>query len=404
MVILSLVSCKKESTKELPTPPIQAQPKEETPVPVSQTNSTSVNNTPVKLEEPNISIVKAGPEEIRLGQNAAYTLTVANTGKAFAKNVVLRDKIPAGMKYNNSIEGMVLRWDLGDLAPDETRKITYTLGTIGTGIFTAQAELYVNEEFKYQLCFTTKVVAPDLKLKIEGALICYLNKNVSYAVTVNNDGDGSAKEIQIVYTVPDSLEYIESSPRGIFNPKKEDNPATVLWRMESIAPKTKIELFLKLRGKNLGRVANNVKLSSETSEPPAIIPLEAFAVLLISPVPEMKISQYDTDDPVTIGYQTVYVIEMRNEGTGALTNIILKNRIPPEMEFVKAEGMTAYKTDDVTGDVIFEPFPILAVGDKLVYKIICKAVKAGLAKNTATIIYDQFKASVTDEEETNCYE
>ncbi|MBI4833715.1 MAG: DUF11 domain-containing protein [Planctomycetes bacterium] len=403
LVVLALFSCKKEIPKEPQDQSVSMQPNDQVPSSPTQNNNPSVDTT-ARPDEPQVSVIKDGPEEVRLGQNAAYILTVVNTGKSIVKDVVLLDKIPAGMKYNDITGGTVLRWDLGDLLPDETRKITYMLGTIGTGIFTSQAELYINREFKYQLCFTIKVVAPELKLSIGGERICYLNKAISYTITINNNGDGSAKEIQIVYTVPDFLEYIESSPRGVFNPKKDDFPASVTWRLDNIAPKAKTELFLKLRGKNLGRVVNSVKLSSFSSEPPTIASLEATASLIISPVPEMKISQYDTDDPLNVGYQTTYVIEMRNEGTSAFTNIILKSKIPPEMEFSNADGPSGYKLDNITGEVVFETIPILAVGDKLVYKITCKAIKAGLARHVATVIYDQFRASFTDEEETNCYE
>ena len=77
-------------------------------------------------------------------------------------------------------------------------------------------------------------------------------------------------------------------------------------------------------------------------------------------------STYDTEDPVELGQQTVYVITIRNESNSATTNVRLKNDIPREMEFVSVEGATKCRFDKKTNTVISDAFAIFQPGEKLV--------------------------------------
>ncbi len=120
----------------------------------------------------------------------------------------------------------------------------------------------------------------------------------------------------------------------------------------------------------------------------------------------MHLQSYDTEDPVEVGKQTIYFVETRNEGTSAVTNVQLTNNIPEEMEFVSAAGPTEY---EVNGRVVtFKPYASLPPGEKLVYKIVCKAVSLGdakgSAKNRAILKHDEFEHEIIDEEGTSVYE
>lgn len=115
------------------------------------------------------------------------------------------------------------------------------------------------------------------------------------------------------------------------------------------------------------------------------------------------LSTYDTDDPIEVGKTTMYVITTRNEGVSAITNVTLKDTIPQEMEFIKAEGPTDCVFDKTTHELHFQSVAILQPGDKLTYKIVCKAIKEDLVKNIARLKYDEFDKPIIDEEGTAVY-
>ena len=72
----------------------------------------------------NVCMVIEGPRTIRLGQETRYALVVKNVGTGIAKDVMIRVKIPAGMKCKDRSDGFVLPWNLGSLAGKE-RKVVY---------------------------------------------------------------------------------------------------------------------------------------------------------------------------------------------------------------------------------------------------------------------------------------
>lgn len=80
-------------------------------------------------------------------------------------------------------------------------------------------------------------------------------------------------------------------------------------------------------------------------------------------IPIMHISSYDTEDPVEVGQETIYVVEVRNEGTAPRTNVVIKDLIGKKMTFISATGPTPYKIEG--NCIIFEPVPILKPGENL---------------------------------------
>ena len=156
----------------------------------------------------------------------------------------------------------------------------------------------------------------------------------------------------LVDTLPKFFDYVSSSPKGIFKPGKGEELSTLTWKFAEIPANKELEIKLVLRANTVGRCTNSAKLRSDSQEPPEIIPLDASCDTNIIGVPAMHINSYDTEDPVEVGKQTIYVIETRNEGTSACTNVVMVNTIDDEMEFVSASGPTPYKVEGNV--VIFE--------------------------------------------------
>jgi uncharacterized repeat protein (TIGR01451 family) len=244
---------------------------------------------------------------------------------------------------------------------------------------------------------------PDLRISKEGPRMVYLHRPVVYKIIITNTGEGPAKAMEMVETLPANLDYVSSKPRGVFKPSIGKTLATVSWQFQEIPPKGKIEIDLTLRAKTLGRCRTSAKLLFRTTEPQQPPPLEAFADLEIRGVPAMHISTYDTEDPVEVGKTTVYVIEIRNEGTAPCTGVNMTSVIPEEMEFLKCE-VTGASCKFEKGQVLFDTIPFLAPGEKLMYKIQCKAVKPGSAKHRAILKYDQFASPIINEEGTSVYQ
>jgi uncharacterized repeat protein (TIGR01451 family) len=342
----------------------------------------------------------SNPEvEARLGAQVLYTITLKNRGNAIARNVLIRDQIPQGLSYQGKEAGFGLKWNVGALNPGEEKKFQYRLLTVRTGTFTNVASAVMDEKTVHKAECTIKVVAPDLKItkEVDGSRVTFLHKPVNFTITLKNEGSGAALDVNLEDTLPEQLEYVSSEPQGIFRPGKTGQLSTVRWQLGDIAAGKEVKIQLQARSKGQGTCVNTAKASSEGKV------IEATAELRITGVSAMHLSTYDTEDPVEVDKQTIYVIEARNEGTSACTNVIMVDNIPEEMEYVSAQGPSDHKYDPEKREVVFAPAPILQPGDKLVFRVVARAIKPGSAKNRGTLRYDQFDKPIIDEEGTSVY-
>ena len=349
---------------------------------------------------PELYIVKTGQALARLGESPAYRITIKNRGSAPARNVIVKDQIPAGFKYRGRDTGkFALKWNVGTLQRNEERSFDYVLQTQKEGDFVNVAQAVSGGKVVHEARFTTKVVNPNITVKKRASgRVIFLNKSVEFTITVKNEGSGDARGVNVVDTLPSQLEYISSEPQGAFRPGRGEQLATVTWQFPKLAAGESIDIKLTARGiAQIPRCINTVKVSSEGRE------VEDQAALRIQGVSAMHLSTYDTDDPVEVGQQTVYVITARNEGTSACTNVVLEDVIPEEMEFVKAEGPGEFEFDETSHSVKFAPVAILQPGDKLTFKVVCRAIAEGSAKNTARLKYAEFNKIIIDEEGTSVY-
>lgn len=241
-------------------------------------------------------------------------------------------------------------------------------------------------------------VQPDvpLFLSCSGPRLVYLNKELTYTITVANNAKKPKQASEVTAVIPEECEFVSATPEGVFTPADETSPASVVWQFSDIAPESKVEIGLKLKAAAKGNAVIECRMASPEEEP-----LTVSVNTKIIGVAAVQISTCDTEDPVEVGGTTSYVVEIRNEGTSPCTNVKLESKVPDKMEFVSAEAPVNFTCE--SGSVAFEPYPFLPPGGNLIYTITCKVVKEGSTKHTAILTYDQSDQPIIDEEGTSCY-
>ncbi len=121
------------STSGTPTPAPTPTPTPTTPAPQSPPAPPAAPPTGVA----GLTVAKTGPATARLGRNIVYTLRVRNDGTATATNMVLVDRIPAGMVVVSKPAGAKvvrrsIRWNARTLAPGRTIVVRVVMRGVGS--------------------------------------------------------------------------------------------------------------------------------------------------------------------------------------------------------------------------------------------------------------------------------
>ena len=235
----------------------------------------------------------------------------------------------------------------------------------------------------------------EFEVKANSRTVFFKNK-VMFIINIQNNSPFEIRHATIRYLHPrEYLEYISSDPKDIY--RKFDKKKFITFVNWKITIPTKSKKTIKVITRTVKGITHLINvfqfsylgIKKEVNANIRIIGSGGFAHL----------STYDTDDPCVVGTKITYVVTARNEGTSAITNIVIKNICPKEMKFLKVKSGPRHRYNKREHYVEFMQ-TILEAGETIKYKIECEAITKGKARNIACLKYDQFGGEIIDQEET----
>lgn len=205
----------------------------------------------VVVRQPALSVkVECPTGTLMIGRSGTYSFTVENTGDAPATNTVVVATIPPSMKFksadtNGSASGDRCTWNLGTLAPNESRTVTATYTNAGPGVLTARVSATANcaAEARDTCDTTVKGVANMGTTLTDNNGVVMVGDPQEYLCEVVNQGQLDLTNVKVVATWEDALDWGSSS----FAPV----PATVAGHAEfnvgtvKVGEKRRFSFFLK---------------------------------------------------------------------------------------------------------------------------------------------------------------
>lgn len=234
---------------------------------------------------------------------------------------------------------------------------------------------------------------------IKGPRMLKISEIAHYSITVFNSGKNSKKDTRVVLRLPQNLKYIGATQKGAVTPSKGRTPSTIAWQLGTIDPGKQSIITLRVQAEKSGKISIEAECSDSTKSKP----VKASTATSIVGVPHIKMGCYDTEDPVEVGKNTTFVLEIMNDGSSPCTNINIEYQIPEQMKFVSARVPPGTKYSAEGNTVKFASYPILSPGQRLTYRIVCNVIDEGSAKGKATLTYDQGQTPLTDIEGTSCF-
>ncbi len=223
------------------------------------------------VRQPVLAIVKDAPRTRFAGRNITYTITVTNKGDGVAKNCVVMDSVPAGCTFLSASGGAEpvagkLSWNLGDLAPEASRKVTFTVKTQAMGNIENLATVSAICAKNSAKAVTAVQGIPAILLEcVDEADPIEIGAQETYTITVTNQGTAADTNIVIKCTLPGEQEFVSAS-----SPTKEtvEGQVVTFAPLKSLAPKAKATYKVVVKALKAGDVRFTVSLKSDQLKTP----------------------------------------------------------------------------------------------------------------------------------------
>jgi uncharacterized repeat protein (TIGR01451 family) len=350
-----------------------------------------------------LSVDKRGPESAIVGAPVNFEIVVSNPGTAPVLNVRLIDEFDAGLSHTSGQNALQL--PVGNVGPGESKLIPLTLTATAPGRLCNR----VRAEGEGGIVATDEhcieVSQPQLSIRKTGPNAALIGREVPFEIIVRNTGNAPAQNVIVRDQLPVNLQPLSVAGQGAVQGQ------SAIWNLGILGPGEERRVGLTARAMTAGNDICNTATLSATG----IGNLESNPVCLdVRGVAGMLTELIDRADPVPLGAETTYTIRITNQGSTPLNNVVVGCVIPPEMEYIDAEGhpSTIPAQYDARARVLrFKPFNgedgktgMAPNGGWLVYQVQVKAVRRGDARFEVNCIADQIKKPVVDQESTQCFD
>ena len=307
------------------------------------------------------------------GDKVDYTIKVTNDGIGDANNIVVKDVLGEGLKFVSATgeytwdeDSRTIIW-IVDLAKGESKifhviAVAEAYGVLSNNVFvgdkSASADVTVPE------------IIPDKTVNVANP---NFGDNVTYTVTVSNDGIGDANNVVIVDRLGEGLTFVSASDNGVWDPVKR----TVTWIVD-LAKGESRTFYVNATVDAYGNVSNSLVVGNKTAGVNVTVPE-------INPNKTANIENPNFGDNVT------YTVTVTNDGIGDANNVVVKDTLGKGLKFISATGN--YTFDEATNTITW--IVDLAKGESKTFKVNATVSGYGNVTNTVIVGNKTFNKNVT---------
>jgi uncharacterized repeat protein (TIGR01451 family) len=183
------------------------------------TANNSSTATGVVTSTADVGIAKSGPASVAPGGTVSYSIAVTNNGPSDATAVNVADTTPAGLTFvsNSGACTNAFPCALGTLIPGQIATITstYTVAANATGTITNTATASATNDSSpaNNTSSTSAAVSTnaDVAIAKSGPASAQPNTNVTYTITVTNNGPAIATGVNVADPTPSRLTFVSAT-------------------------------------------------------------------------------------------------------------------------------------------------------------------------------------------------
>jgi uncharacterized repeat protein (TIGR01451 family) len=335
--------------------------------------------------QPQLNVVKQGPSSIELGEIATWTVTVTNNGSADATNVVITDTLPEAFEPTTPLSQAI-----GTLTPGETSVVEYSAKAIAQGEFRnlAVATYDGGPAIAGESSSPITVVQSGIRIRKSGPAEGYVFKPTTFIITIENTGDTDLKNVRITDILAKGSSVADNGGGRV-------SGNAIGWMIPNLPAGSSQLITTEIAATRKGESTNTVKVLTENG-------LEASDAVITNwlAVPGVTVSITDSKDPVRVQEETVYSIQVRNQGkfepvSGTVT-VTFNDKIKPSSVAGDAQGI-------IDGQIVTFPRTTLEPGKDTNLTITAEGANIGPGRAAMTFSADFLSDPIISQETTNVY-
>ncbi|MEG3790167.1 Ig-like domain-containing protein [Lysobacter sp. CCNWLW3] len=269
-----------------------------------------------------------------IGTNIVFTLTVSNNGPSDAAAVSVADLLPNGYTYVSDNSGGAYVpgtgvWTIGSLAnaASASLQITATVNPTGTYLNTATVSSTTGDPTpgnNTATATTTPAASADLVL-VKGVSNAtpVVGSNVTFTLTVTNNGPSAAAAVSVDDLLPDGYTYVSDNGAGAYV------SGTGVWTIGGLANGASASLQIVATVNATGTYLNTAVVGSPTNDP---TPANNTGTATTTPTAsaDLAIRKVGTAN-VNQGGTVTYTILAWNNGLSAISGATVDDTVPTNL-------------------------------------------------------------------------
>lgn len=343
-----------------------------------------------RVVEPALALRKTITPEALLCDNINLQFEVRNSGTGVAENVVIRDRLANGLTTPDGKN--VIELPVGNLAAGESRTLNAVVKAARTGRYENNATASASGNLTAESNTVATVVRqPVLTISCEAREEQYLGRDFNYRFCIKNTGEAPAADTIVTAALPAGATMVSASDGGTVA------GGNLSWRLGTLAPNQERCVTVTLRSNAAGTFRLSASARATCAEP-----VSTNCQTELKGIPALLLDGVDDPDPVEVGNNTVYTLQVTNQGSAPLTNVRLVCTMEEgKMEYVSSTGPTQARVQGT--NITFAPIATLAPGQSATFAITVRATAPGQVAFRAEATSNEITRPLIKSETTNFY-
>jgi uncharacterized repeat protein (TIGR01451 family) len=314
---------------------------------------------------------------------------VTNTGSGTTAPVTVREDLSDTMLTTRGAENIEM--NVGRLQPGETWTDTARLDNPGeeTGQFRNTAVAMTDELKVESNAQGVNFYCPKLDVSIDGPTKEYVDRPITYEVTVKNTSDVPALDTEVDFQRPQGVSQMTVSSQRI----ERSGNDFLIGRLE---PNSQRSFSVTFDRTQPGEIASAVTANAYCADM-----VKDRVSTQVQGIAAVRLETIDLTDPVKMGETTTYEVRVKNQGTAKAININLSADLPSSMSFVDGQGDTEVTAQNQ--NINFGTVKDLPAGDMRSWKVKVRADEAGKVRFDLQMTSGANQQPVVEMEPTNVY-